>query len=314
MIRNLSIKWMYSAGLLLLLAAWGVMDSQVLAQSTPRYQPYRGVLPISPAGSTRGVSQSGAALHFGFLHSRRHHHHRHFRTYYPYDHSYNWPYRYRNSRYSQPAVDPQSFKAGRSQVVDYRVPIEQRVAEELAPEKTDSNEITHPLILARKRLADGWSTLSESKLDEAKEAFAKAAQASSTQASARVGQALVVAQQGDLSQAVTPMRQAVRLDPRVLHKIELNAPLRRQVEQLRGRYEETLTLNHSDVDAAFMTTALAYMLNDLERAWEASALAVEDQTASTRQLRRLIQIRLPDQVEDAESDPPLHTNHTTSSQ
>jgi len=274
--------------------------------------PHVGVLPFnSNRGGVTTTRQSsrGSGFSFGFGHGRHGHHSRGHRriVFYPYyPHHYRHYYddyrygRYYDSPYytsTRGDFDTQAFDAGRAKSVDFRVPLEQRVAEEIARQGGDGDAEPagngNMLIRARRALADGWRLLAEGKLKEAGDAFQKAIEATATEDSARVGYALAIGQRGDLSKAAFHLRQAVSGDPRVLSQIALDPEVRRQVEELKERFAQSLALDKADVDSAFAVASLAYLLGEVEAAHTAiqTAIAAEDRHKSTRQLLRLIELR-----------------------
>ncbi len=136
----------------------------------------------------------------------------------------------------------------------------------------------------------GWALLSSGQYREALGKFASEVSSHPTKGVPKVGFALASARMGDLSGGIWAMRRALRHDPKALHYIVVDEPLRPQLQQLVKRYATPAQSPARADGEAFMLGALYYLLGDLEHAREAIHRAIEsgDDSPSNRNLKRLI--------------------------
>lgn len=132
-----------------------------------------------------------------------------------------------------------------------------------------------------------WRLLAAGRYTDAVSAFAYESEQDPELGEPRIGYALAAAARGDLASGVWAMRRACRYEPAALEQIEINEPLRPELQELVRRYA------NSDVgrsDAAFMTATLHLLLGDRPAARRAvqGALQNGDYSQSTRSVQQLL--------------------------
>ena len=136
----------------------------------------------------------------------------------------------------------------------------------------------------------GWSLLAKGRTKRAKNVFFSQAASNPKAGQPKVGYALSAALLGDLDRGVWAMRRALSSDTDSLHYVDVNEALRPQLYELVHDYQERSDRSARDPDAAFMASALYYLLDDNDAARVAISQAVDsgDDSASAANLRRLL--------------------------
>ncbi len=113
---------------------------------------------------------------------------------------------------------------------------------------------------------DGWTLLAEGHSREALLWFARQATNNPRAGQPKVGYALVVAADGNLSRGVWAMRRAFRLNGETLVYMVLDEPLRKPVGELINAYESASPDSVGLADSAFMRAALNYLIGRYDSA------------------------------------------------
>jgi len=139
------------------------------------------------------------------------------------------------------------------------------------------------------RSRDGWQLLKDNHPNDALNAFAIEAQNHPAKGMPKVGYALASAEAGQLDRGVWAMRRALRFDPESLHYVTVDKSLQPRIKALIHRYDYD-SASAKATDAAFMRTALHYLLRESAEAKQAMDQVVQarDGTVSARNLKKLI--------------------------
>ncbi len=136
----------------------------------------------------------------------------------------------------------------------------------------------------------GWARLAEGRYSQALSIFAAEASNRPNAGRPKVGYALSTAACGDLRRGVWAMRRALRIDPKSMHYMTIEEPLRPRVVQLITRYRDSAGPAVRNAEAAFMLASLHSLLGDTDSARTAidRAVADGDHSSGAGNLKRLI--------------------------
>jgi tetratricopeptide (TPR) repeat protein len=140
-------------------------------------------------------------------------------------------------------------------------------------------------------VADAWELLVGGRPDAALEAFDCLAGALPDDGLPLVGHALAASLLVEHDDAITSMREALRVDPESLRYVPDDERLRGRLAELVEHYEYRARHQYGDLDALFMAAALWYLLNQEDAAHYAINVAVTlgDSDSSTLSLKSLIE-------------------------
>lgn len=137
---------------------------------------------------------------------------------------------------------------------------------------------------------DGWALIAADEAGAARNAFAIEAESHPDEGLPKAGYAISSAALGDDARAHRAMRRALRFEPKALHDVPVDDPLRDRLGALIERYEQRIRDGHGSPDDQFMVAALAYVRGDYELAEARVDGAVEsgDSDPTTLALKGLI--------------------------
>ena len=229
-----------------------------------------------------GGSHYGHYGHYGYRHyGYSSHYGRHYyggHSYYPGKY-----YRRHSSRY-YPYRSHQNYPKSYS----FAVPKNIKVYVE-----NDSNQYGNSENIGVKSSA--WQTLKQGKYGQALTTFANEAQSNPNSGVPKAGYALATASKGNLDRGIWAMRRAFRIDPDSLHYLQLDEKGHMVIDDLISQYSSQE--NNTDVDQAFMVSALYYLKHNYIAAKKSivSAQKNGDKSSSYTNLQKLIDQQLKGQ-------------------
>ena len=155
----------------------------------------------------------------------------------------------------------------------------------------ENNYISGP---AYNRESSGWVQLANGQVLAALDSFTREINSYPKAGIPKIGYALAIAADGDLTRAVLAMREALRHDPDSLQYIYLNEKLYGLVDNLIEQYEHLLLSLNRRPDEAFMVSVLYFLEMDYISAHNAIGRAISDgdRSLSTNNLHRIINAKL----------------------
>ncbi len=217
-----------------------------------------------------GYRNYGHSRHYGYQEYRNH-------RYYP-------SRSYRRNRYNYPSSRYRQYRGPYT----LTVPSSIKVYGESNTQQTPNTEYSGIN-------SSAWQTLAQGKYSAALNTFAREAQSHPNSGVPKAGYALAIASSGNLKKGVWALRRAFRIDPDSLHYLNLDEKNHSLIDHLIGQY--SAQRSDSDVDQAFMESALNYLKHDYPSAKKSIANARQygDDSPSLTNLQRLIDEQSIDQ-------------------
>ncbi len=141
---------------------------------------------------------------------------------------------------------------------------------------------------------DGWTLLSRGRSSLAVSRFSQQARDNPKDGRYKVGFALALADDGNLSGGVWAMRRAMRLSPKTFQTLQLNESVQIRVPAILDKFASGRADYIGDGDRAFTRAALHYLLGDSEKArhFVRAAGQAGDKSQSTANLAELLGVVL----------------------
>ena len=135
----------------------------------------------------------------------------------------------------------------------------------------------------------GWKLLQAGRSIEAMHTFGREAESNPSAAVPKAGYAIAQASSGNYAKGVMAMRRAFEVDPQSIHYVEIDKELAPKMHGLIYAYEGNSN-SFLNSDYAFMTAALAFLMDDYAKARNAinAARRFGDNSASAINLERLL--------------------------